>query len=181
MTPQPRSNSTETRGDPDIAEPLLTDPSYPLADQKVVHLHFDSNPFAVGDAIETIVSRVSTDTPSEDTLSAIEIVVAEVINNIIEHAYRNRAGFPIEVIVSRNKTGWAFHFTDRGEPIPGGLLPAGRHPDLRVPTESLPEGGFGWLLIRELTQDLHYCNDGAENHLEFSVPWAESTPNQPVA
>ena len=33
----------------------------------------------------------------------------------------------------------------------------------------LPEGGFGWGMIRDLTDDLSYRRDGARNELRFTV------------
>ena len=179
--PQQPLPTNETRVDPEITEIQVTERSHVSADQEVARLHFDSNPIAVGDAIETIVESVAAFSPSPDALGAIEIVVAEVINNIIEHAYRNLSGNPIEVVVRRIDAGWAFHFTDRGDPLPCGELPSGQPQELRVPRDSLPEGGFGWLLIRKLTQNLRYRHDGSRNHLEFSVPWSESHTAQGTA
>jgi serine/threonine-protein kinase RsbW len=36
--------------------------------------------------------------------------------------------------------------------------------------DDLPEGGFGWFLIRELTKDLQYVRHEDQNRLTFSIP-----------
>ena len=49
-------------------------------------------------------------------------------------------------------------------------LPALGQPSPLVMGEDLPEGGFGWFLIRTLTLDLEYERDGGFNKLRFVVP-----------
>lgn len=56
--------------------------------------------------------------------------------------------------------------------MPGGVLPLGASPALVAAGNmgDLPEGGFGWFLIRDLTQNLSYVRDGATNRLDFVLP-----------
>jgi serine/threonine-protein kinase RsbW len=66
--------------------------------------------------------------------------------------------------------------SDRGAALPARHLPGG---DLAVPElrpETLPEGGFGWLLIRKLTRDIHYARTGGSNRLTvwFDLPDPDS-------
>ena len=46
--------------------------------------------------------------------------------------------------------------------MPGGTPPAGTLPDLGVEVQDMPEGGFGWFLIRSLVDEMTYerCNTG---------------------
>jgi len=142
------------------------------------HLHFESNAFTVGEVIDTILRGIQGVAPDSEVAGTVEIVMAEVINNIIEHAYNDRAGQPIEVAVTETAGTVDFHFRDRGRPMPLGVHPSGAQPDLDVPCDQLPEGGFGWMLIHRLTSDLRYWRDGTMNHLSFSISTNESTGAQ---
>ena len=95
-----------------------------------------------------------------------ELVLAEVLNNIAEHAYADAPG-PIEVHLAQDRGGIACEVRDRGAAMPQGCLPQGRLPALDGP--DLPEGGFGWHLIRALTHDLCYERDGTGNRLSFRI------------
>ena len=103
---------------------------------------------------------------TEDARGTAEIVIAEALNNIVEHACASGEG---EIELSLKRTGGKLSvlITDRGHPMPGGTLPEGRLP---VPDpDDLPEGGFGWFLIRSLSQDLRYCRADGRNHLFFRL------------
>lgn len=95
-----------------------------------------------------------------------EIVLAEALNNIVEHAYADCSG-DVCVDVTRCDGDILCQIRDHGRPMPGGTPPNG---DL-LPFDSgdLPEGGFGWFLIRTLARDLSYHRDGAENVLIFRL------------
>jgi serine/threonine-protein kinase RsbW len=116
---------------------------------------------------------------SPDHRTTAEVVLAEVLNNIVEHAYADRAG-SISVAIRQTGAGLNCLVTDEGNPMPGGQLPAGNHPAQRdgmpdlqlgdLQLDDLPEGGFGWYLIRRLTRDLEYSRNGQQNWLSFVVP-----------
>ena len=59
---------------------------------------------------------------------------------------------------------------DQGRPMPGLRLPEGKigPPDCRV--HELPEGGWGWALIRLLTLNLQYERLDGCNRVTFQVP-----------
>jgi len=38
----------------------------------------------------------------------------------------------------------------------------------------LPEGGFGWIMIQQLTKSLKYQRIKGENHLELIMPLASA-------
>lgn len=94
-----------------------------------------------------------------------EIVLAEVLNNVVEHAHAGGSG-PILLVLSPGEGCLHCRIEDEGAAMPGDELPAGHPPD---PTE-LPEGGFGWHLIRLLCHDLRYERSGGKNLLSFSLP-----------
>lgn len=110
--------------------------------------------------------------------SVVEIVLAEVLNNVVEHAYADLERGVIELVVSRQDDSLFFSVEDDGRPFPNGELPAGLPHDLDVSPDILPEGGFGWLLIRELTENLAYNRSAGRNHLTFRIPFRlASHPN----
>jgi hypothetical protein len=55
--------------------------------------------------------------------------------------------------------------SDPGRPFPGGCLPAGQAVNLSLPVDALPEGGFGWFLIRSLTSGIDYRRQDGLNRL----------------
>lgn len=104
---------------------------------------------------------------SEEQRGLSEIVLAEILNNIVEHAYRGTSG-RIEISIAQQAGFLDICVIDRGEPMPDLKLPSG---ELRPPLDAqdLPEGGFGWPLIHSLTQDLHYQRVQGQNILQFRM------------
>ncbi|MDZ7905785.1 MAG: ATP-binding protein [Cypionkella sp.] len=105
---------------------------------------------------------------SDDLRGTAEIVMAEALNNIVEHAYAAGAG-AIEISVDLGETGLNCTIADYGTPMPGHSLPQGA-PHALNDMDDLPEGGFGWFLIRTLAQDLQYSRIRDQNFLRFRLP-----------
>ena len=104
------------------------------------------------------------------TAGTVEIVLAEVLNNIVEHAYADLAQGEICVWIERRHEDLAIAVIDDGRPLPGEALPDAREPDLNVAVADLPEGGFGWGLIRALSSGLSYRRMSERNRLAFRIP-----------
>ena len=104
-----------------------------------------------------------------DAAHSIELVLAEVLNNIGEHAYRGMDRGRIELGIWPEGDMLLFRTRDSGIPMPNENLPAGRAAALDCPMEEIPEGGFGWYLIRNLTADLGYDRVGNGNLLTFRM------------
>lgn len=122
---------------------------------------------AVRDGLKALFSRLPLSQLSDEDRSTVEIVLAEALNNIVEHAYANSQG-EIEISLSMRARDLQICIVDTGLPMPGGELPKARQP-LTDSTRDLPEGGFGWLLIRSLSQDVSYRRDGRRNQLCFRL------------
>lgn len=105
-----------------------------------------------------------------EDLSNAELVLAEVLNNIAEHAYADGTG-PVELRVEVLRGGLSCMVSDRGRPLPSGAVPR-RKLHLSTALEDLPEGGFGWHIILCLTSDMAYYSDGGWNRLSMRIPWA---------
>ncbi len=97
----------------------------------------------------------------------VEIVLAEAVNNVIEHAYAGASHGVVEFRMQHLGGALRFVILDDGLPMPDGVAPAARIPKIDSPRGDLPEGGFGWHIIRELTRDLSYSRIGNRNRLEF--------------
>lgn len=105
---------------------------------------------------------------SPDTLGTVELVVAEAINNVVEHAYPDRAG-PITMTVALKSEVLSFQITDQGLGMPDGKAPDGTAQSVNVDLMDMPEGGFGWFLIRSQASDVVYQRAAWENHLSFNI------------
>ena len=62
-----------------------------------------------------------------------------------------------------------FRIEDTGRPMPGGETPLGQAANLDVDLEDLPEGGFGWFLIRDLAKDVNYSRADGTNVLDLRL------------
>ncbi|MDJ0629251.1 MAG: ATP-binding protein [Rhodobacter sp.] len=98
-----------------------------------------------------------------------EQVLAEALNNVVEHAQAGRDGGAITVETSLQEAALACEIRDDGAPMPGGGLPAGELAALGDALPDLPEGGFGWFMIRTLACDLSYRRMEGWNSLRFRI------------
>lgn len=126
---------------------------------------------AVRAALGDLRARLAAQGLSEEGCGGVELALAEALNNIVEHAYP--AGHPGEIRLSVTMTRGRLccRLRDRGAPLPGLAVPARPRPDPAVARAALPEGGFGWYLIRDLTDALSYVRQDDENilTLEFAL------------
>lgn len=110
-----------------------------------------------------------------DLANRAEIVLAEVLNNITEHGYAGQEGGLTPIALRCRISGEGLHVVviDQGRPVPADQCLARRLPPISGAAQDiddLPEGGFGWCLIRELTRDLSLVSDIAGNRTRFVVP-----------
>lgn len=134
-----------------------------------LHLIFPATETLVRNALETAMAGLSGMGIDADTRGLAELVLAEVMNNVVEHAFAERGHGIIELEAWRTGSSLTFRVRDDGMPMPGREAPQGKHHDLDVDLMDLPEGGFGWGIIRDLTRDLSYRRDGVRNELTFAI------------
>ena len=120
-------------------------------------------------AIETALRTLEPLGLSEEERSGIELVLAEALNNVVEHAYDNSNPAEIKLVLRHGRAGLLVEIRDSGKPMPNGRTPVGEHPSAGMTNGELPEGGFGWFLIRELARDLIYDRENGENFLIFRM------------
>ena len=129
-----------------------------------VQLRFPASAWEVRAALEKLLEGLPLQDFPADLPGTLEIVMAEVLNNVVEHAYGDEPGM-IELRVNAAPDGLRCQVIDFGRPLGDPGLPEGKLP-LPGP-EGPPEGGFGWFLITTLAQDISYLRVGASNCLTF--------------
>lgn len=122
---------------------------------------------AVRNGLRALFDTILLRSLPEDGRSTAEIVLAEALNNIVEHAYSSHDG-EIEITLHLRQNELVCKISDTGLPMPDGKLPAGILAPLEPPAD-LPEGGFGWHLIRSLSKDLDYRRENGRNLLSFRL------------
>ena len=125
-------------------------------------------------AIHEVEERLIASGVSSEDIGSISIVLAEALNNIVEHAFETTEGQQITLVVRPRSKSLIFEIRDRGRPMPKGRAPMGNHPMVEFNQfDATPEGGYGWFLIRELVQDLVYDRQNDENILFFRYRLAD--------
>jgi serine/threonine-protein kinase RsbW len=133
------------------------------------HLVFLASPAAIRDTLARMLAGPPLRDLPPDARGTAELVLAEVLNNVAEHAYAEGPG-PVAVTLTAGPTGIGCLIVDQGSAMPGGRLPEGVLPRADTALADLPEGGFGWHLIHSLTRDLAYVRTGGCNRLSFLLP-----------
>lgn len=101
---------------------------------------------------------------SPDLASRTELVLAELLSNIQQHgAMKGPARVSVRLFGSAANL--QAEVIDDGCPLPQDCL----MPIAPAPV-SLPESGFGWLLVHLLVTDLHYRRGEGYNALRFRIP-----------
>jgi serine/threonine-protein kinase RsbW len=94
-----------------------------------VEISLHSSTFDVRAALDKFLVGLDPLGLEPEERAAVELVLAEALNNIIEHAY----------------------------------------PAVEVDLVDMPEGGFGWFLIKDLAKDVAYVRVNGENWLKLRV------------
>lgn len=136
------------------------------AQGRAICLVIAGHPEGVRHALQGLMRLPALTALDEDGRGTTELVLAEALNNIVEHAYATYPG-EIELTLTPATGCLQCVIVDSGLPMPGERLPPGDPPAL---DGDLPEGGFGWNLIRSLTTGLEYRRVANRNHLQFSLP-----------
>lgn len=135
-----------------------------------LHLVFRADPASIRRSLAGMMNCPPLSGLKEDARGMVELVLAETLNNVAEHAYGEKGG-PVEITLRWETAGIRCLIVDEGRAMPGGTLPEGRLPVKAGSTlQDLPEGGFGWHLIRALCSELSYIRSADRNHLMFLLP-----------
>ncbi|MBM7066020.1 ATP-binding protein [Actibacterium sp. 188UL27-1] len=160
---QPSRDVTDHQGDR-----CLTDQPDQVPTQ--IERQLQSNAQDVRQTLTDLFAELRASQIGDDALATAETVLAEVLNNVVEHAYEERDGGKIFVTIAVDNLGLSCTVADHGKAMPNNEVPGGAAPDASGPLETLPEGGFGWFLIHSLTEDLTYTRLSSQNVLNFRLP-----------
>lgn len=133
-------------------------------------IRFRGSPQGVRRALSDIRRELDAAGTLPDLMGRIETVMAEVLNNVVEHALAGEPAGLVEACGQRRQKQWHFQVKDTGHPLPQKRLPSNQMPSIDTALEDLPEGGFGWAMVHMLTRDISYCRQPGRNCLRFSVP-----------
>lgn len=104
------------------------------------------------------------------TANDVVLAVSEALNNVVEHGYRGLGGrIDLTAVLSAGRLRVRIRDEGRENRAFAGL---GRtKPDTDGPRQDLPEGGFGWFLIRQIAASVRYRRIGGANllTLDFSA------------
>lgn len=144
----------------------------PATVQQLAKVTIPGDQMAVRNGLRALFDTILLRSLPEDGRGTAEIVLAEALNNIVEHAYSSHDG-EIEITLHLRQNELVCRISDSGLPMPDEKLPAGLLAPLENITD-LPEGGFGWHLIRTLSKDLDYRRENGRNLLSFRLDTQQS-------
>ena len=135
-----------------------------------VSISFTGAEGGVRDAIAQTLAKLSPLGLSADETDIVELVLAEVLNNIVEHALAQTLNdTQIKITADHDARGLGVIITDEGAKMPNGVAPPPRPPVVDVEMSELPEGGFGWFMIHTLAQEVCYVRKDGRNHLTLRL------------
>ena len=102
-----------------------------------------------------------------DSVDMLRLCVAEALNNVVEHAYSGENGKPIFAEVKVSDDRFEVLIIDEGKPMPKGGPPDAKLDFDLDDLENLPEGGFGWMLIRDQMDIVDYERREGHNVLRL--------------
>lgn len=136
---------------------------------KKIEFRAKSGQFAVRGLLKQTSDTFQTWQISPDLRDMFQIVLAETLNNVVEHAYHFEDGHPITLTLLRDCNAVTCLVQDQGCAMPGKVLPMGSEPDLDVAQADLPEGGFGWFLIFSMAESVLYESNDTTNTLTIRL------------
>ncbi len=126
----------------------------------------------VTDTVRVVEAWLSDNQIPDDYIGNIALVLAEAMNNVIEHAFAYSKTGTIDLNLWSTGNDVIFKLSDNGSAMAG--LPKKKKMDGHLNAlEELPEGGFGWFLIHSLSKELEYERNGTQNELTIRVSSTE--------
>lgn len=114
----------------------------------------------VGMAVNTISGEAGF---SQETADQMELAVVEAVNNAMKHAYGNRAGREIAVIIEIGPDGITFQVRETGKPMAALNVPELNFDPGDI--ANLPVSGMGLYLIHQIMDEVCYASSEGTNIL----------------
>lgn len=132
-------------------------------------------------AVASVRAAASAGGLADREAGQLALAAAEALNNVVLHALEERESEWIQLEFALDSDEVRLVLRDRGRPMPEPGAGAPAEFDAEDP-ESLPEGGFGRRLMRDLLTRVHYERVLGENVLTLVYPRTGavrviSTPN----
>lgn len=130
---------------------------------------------AVDEALDTLdalrcPARVRDAVAAAEERDILRLALTEALNNVVEHA-GHPSDRPVLVRVAETAAGPSFLVEDHGRPLPVGLadgVPPAVAPAPGAAVATLPEGGWGWMLIHASVERVAYERQGSVNRLRLT-------------
>lgn len=136
-----------------------------------IQIELEGTPHEVRLALETLREKLTERQLEACNAGTLEIVLAEVLNNVVEHALADRSDGRIALTGNYDANSWHLRVRDNGAPMPDDQIPSGKQPEVDTDLMDLPEGGFGWMMVRTLARDIVYARAQDNwNELTFTIP-----------
>jgi serine/threonine-protein kinase RsbW len=127
---------------------------------KDVSLHFPATFAEIRAVLSQLINSPITVGLTESRLRDLELVLAEALNNVAEHAYAQMPGGEVRVSVTRQTDHLVVAIRDHGVQMPV------QRPQIPAPADNdTSEGGRGWLLINALCRKVSYERLAGTNRL----------------
>lgn len=141
----------------------------PILPADRLSLSFPGTPLAVRSALAEVMSGLAALDLDDVETGSVELVLAEALNNVVEHAYGEGRAGEIGLVLRHCDNGLHVEIRDRGREMPDGHMPLAMRSDREIVAEEAPEGGFGWFIIAHLARGIVYRREAGENVLTFRV------------
>ncbi len=137
-----------------------------------IRISFESREHEVRKALALFKAKIAPMALDDDTLGSLEIVLAEVLNNVVEHAYGETTSGPVRVELSSQGGSLFLNVLDWGVAMPESVLKNSERANVDAAFADLPEGGFGWFLVKDLSKNIHYARENGRNRvrIEMEIP-----------
>jgi serine/threonine-protein kinase RsbW len=142
----------------------------------IAHQRFSPDAVAVRAALIKWRQRMNEVGLPASLVSRAELALAELLNNIVEHGCVGVMGGWIVLNTRLAHDGLHLTILDNGNAPPDDLLGPGQAKFAHLgnlPLAAIPEGGFGWHLIRHFARDLALDDLLGINRLRLRVPLSE--------
>jgi len=134
-----------------------------------IGLDFPASECGTRDALVEIGRRLHAHITDNAAIEKAELVLAEVLNNVVEHAYSSCEIGSVSLDINIGEDHLKFRVRDTGLAMRTLVLHSGGQASPDMPRKDLPEGGFGWFLIRSLSHEIMYCRQNNTNQLSFTI------------